>query len=222
MKLQATPAARFALALCAFFLSIAAATQAYAAAIIIDNFSGTKQAGPRAFTASQGGGMGTAPTFVESGGWGTITVTPVNSIVTGTLTYTPPAQLDLTGGGTNNQFLMEYVGVTTDNPTGFTQVFNLQITINTLNGTKQYSGIGIGEGQVNQALPFSSFTGNGNLAKVTSIVLSFNSASNTHDGSVTIDRIWASPLAGAVPTAPGASFVAGRPRRRAPVLSTGR
>src|SRR5438128_15933 len=109
--------ARFALA-ATFAFSIAASTASFAAAIIIDNFSGTQQLGPRTVTASQGGGMGTAPTVVQQGGWGVITFTPINSIVSATLKYTPGGQADLTGGGTNDQFLMEYVSVISDDNSG--------------------------------------------------------------------------------------------------------
>src|SRR4051794_8366632 len=97
--------ARFALA-AGFALSIATSTASLAAAIIIDNFSGTQQLGPRTVTTSQGGGIGTPPTVVQQTGWGVITFTPVNSIVSATLKYTPAGQADLTGGGTNDQFLM--------------------------------------------------------------------------------------------------------------------
>jgi hypothetical protein len=200
--------ARFALAV-GFILSIATSTASFAAAIIVDNFSGTQQIGSRSLTVSQGGGMGTPPTFQQTSGWGVITFTPVNSIVSATLKYTPGGQSDLTGGGTNDQFLMEYVSVISDDNSGCigcTQVANLQITIHTATGDRQKSGIGIGEGQVNQAIPLSTFTGAGDLTKVTSIDIAFVSVSNIKGGSVTIDRIWASPLAGAVPTAPGASF----------------
>ena len=57
-------------------LALGAASQVFAAAIIIDNFSGTRQAGTRAFTSTQGGGMGTAPTFTELNGGGAIRMQP--------------------------------------------------------------------------------------------------------------------------------------------------
>ena len=211
--------ARLPRAIACFVFFMAFAVDAFAAgAVIIDDFLSVLQFGPRTFTSTQNGGMGTPPTFCQAAscippnpGWGVVTLKPVNSIVTATLTYTAAAPFDLTGGGFNDQFLMEFVAVIADNPTGFTQVSNLQITIHTQGGAiKQYSGIGVGEGQVNQALPFANFTGGGNLTKVTSIDLSFNSVSNQSGkgGQIIIDRVWVSPLAGAVPTAPGGNFTA--------------
>ncbi|TAG44127.1 MAG: hypothetical protein EAZ30_17445, partial [Betaproteobacteria bacterium] len=178
----------------------------FAAAIIIDNFSGTLGIGARSFAGNQSGGMGSAPTFAEAGGVGTISLAPVNSIVSGTLTYAPASgTVDLTGGGTNDQFLIEFSDVVSQVNIDGTQVSNLFITINTTSGTRTAS-FGVADGQSNMALPFTSFSGGGNLTAVTSVVLGFFSVSNTQDGTVGIDRVWVSPPAGAVPTPPVGSI----------------
>ncbi|MEP7154492.1 MAG: putative Ig domain-containing protein [Betaproteobacteria bacterium] len=190
--------------------AMGAASQALAAAIIIDNFSGTRQAGTRVFTSTQGGGMGTAPTFTEANGGGAIRMQPQNSIVTATLTYTPAATLDLTGGGTNTQFLVEFISVLADNGLPLQGLSNLTITVNTITGPRQKAGLGVFQNQGNMAFPFTQFTGSGNFAQVTSIVLAFSSQTNVSSGwgTITLDRVWASPTAGAVPTPPGAGFTA--------------
>ena len=205
-------------------LAFGAASQAFAAAIIIDNFSGTR-VGTRAFVGNQGGGTGTAPTFTESAGGGAIRLTPGNSIVSGTLTYTPASTLDLTGGGTNDQFLVEFISVIADNGLPLQGLSNLVITVNTASGTpRQKAGLGITNGQGNIAIPFSTFTGTGNFNAVTSIVLAFFSQTNNSNGNgtITLDRVWASPLAGAVPTAPAASFtpLSGSPTGTTPINYT--
>ncbi|MBL8524908.1 MAG: hypothetical protein JNN20_14555, partial [Betaproteobacteria bacterium] len=191
-------------------LAVASLSQAFAAAIIIDNFSGTQQAGPRVFTSSQGTGAGTPPTLTELNGGGALRMQPQNSIINATITYTPSSTLDLTGGGTNNQFLVEFISVLADNNNPLQGLANLTITVNTTSGARQKAGLGIGHNQGNMAFPFIDFTGSGNFSQVTSIVLSFFSQTNVSSGwgTITLDRIWASPPAGAVPSPPSAGFTA--------------
>lgn len=184
--------------------------EAFAAAIIIDNFSGTN-VGTRSFVGNQGGGIGTAPTLtLTPAGGGAIRMQPQNSIVSGTLTYTPGGTIDLTGGGTNDQFLVEFISVIADNGLPLQGLSNLSITVNTTTGARQKAGLGITNGQGNMAFPFTTFTGTGNFSQVTSIVLAFFSQTNQSAGwgTITLDRVWASPPAGAVPTAPSPNFTA--------------
>ena len=190
-----------------FFVCAFAASQTFAAAIIIDNYSGTR-VGTRTFVGNQGGGVGTAPTFTEANGGGAIRLQPQNSIVSATLTYTVAGTIDLTGGGTNDQFLVEFISVIADNGLPLQGLSNLSITVNTTTGARQKAGLGITNGQGNMAFPFSTFTGTGNFNAVTSIVLAFFSQTNLSAGwgTITLDRVWASPAAGAVPNAPSGNF----------------
>jgi Domain of unknown function (DUF4214)/Putative Ig domain/Fibronectin type III domain len=194
----------------ALIAAVLVPVSAQANAFLIDSFSGATL-GTRTISAGPPPQTATNPpaSLTEVNGIGVINLTDGNVASDISLTYTPSSAIDLSAGGTNTQFLLDFASISRNPSDPRQSTLTVQIFINTNSGTLQYNaGISETPTQANMALPWSSFTGTGDLTQVTSVQIFFYATGNHYSAVVNVDRIYASPPFGAVPTPPAGGFSA--------------
>ncbi|HVO88845.1 MAG TPA: Ig-like domain repeat protein [Casimicrobiaceae bacterium] len=185
-----------------------ACVQAHAA-IVIDDFGGSRL-GTRSVSYDNAGGTSPMPTFTESTLDGYFDLNSSgNSITSVHLTYSVPAPFDITEGGANKQFLLEFASATRIPSQIAATCFQIFITIYTTTGTLQYgSGIAAFNTINNMALDWSQFSGSGSTSSVTGVDIDVTTGGNLFECQLHIRRIYASPSIGGVPTPAAPSFSA--------------
>ncbi|WP_170207807.1 beta strand repeat-containing protein [Rarobacter incanus] len=196
------------------------APAAQAAAVVIDDFNGSTL-GTRNVTALPVPDTSTtAPgTFSQSGGFGTAVMGGNGNGIGGVqLTYDFPAGKDLTSGGLNKQFYLEFQSIQRlPNPTNYSTALTVSISARDTAGTTgtYNTGINSGVGQ-NVALNLDCsvnsvcFSPQPNFAAINQVTVTLKFPQNKESVSTTtaiLDVIRTTPLGGATPDAPAVSFV---------------
>lgn len=157
-------------------------------------------------------------TFSPSNGLATLTMSGAGNGISGsTLQYTPTSgsPVDLTGGGTNAQIFIDFAlinQVPAPNDLSVPGVTTYLSATDVHGNTATSPSDGIGNVfAFNAAFPFTGFQGSIDWTQITQLDISFvYPTSGTGGGSleVQVNKLWATPLAGAPPTPPAPTVTA--------------
>ncbi len=198
--------------------ALALAPSASAATVVIDDFAGSVLGTRTVQTLPEPNTSTTSPgTFSQSGGVGTLIAGGNGNSAAGVrLTYDMPSK-DLTSGGLNNQFFLEFADISRGpSPSSYSTAANISIAVTSANGVTGSYGTGVNStnGPYNIVLNMNCsvnpvcFTPQPDFTHVTKVQVSITFPSNYESASTLtakLEQIRTTPAGGAVPSAPSVS-----------------